>query len=134
MQLKRPHGNLSQVAKIVNLCGDSLKIYSGNDDQILPILSLGGIGVISVLSNIMPEYTSNIVHSFFNGDIDKSIKLQIDAIPLINALFCEVNPIPVKAALNEMNFNVGIPRLPLVELTCLNKEKLFREMRKFNIL
>lgn len=134
MQLKRLHGNLSQVAKIVNLCGDSLKIYSGNDDQILPILSLGGIGVISVLSNIMPEYTSNIVHSFFNGDIDKSIKLQIDAIPLINALFCEVNPIPVKAALNEMNFNVGIPRLPLVELTCLNKEKLFREMRKFNIL
>lgn len=134
LQLKRPHGNLSQVAKIVNLCGDSLKIYSGNDDQILPILSLGGIGVISVLSNIMPEYTSNIVHSFFNGDIDKSIKLQIDAIPLINALFCEVNPIPVKAALNEMNFNVGIPRLPLVELTCLNKEKLFREMRKFNIL
>ncbi len=134
MQLKRLHGNLSQVAKIANLCGDSLKIYSGNDDQILPILSLGGIGVISVLSNIMPEYTSNIVHSFFNGDIDKSIKLQIDAIPLINALFCEVNPIPVKAALNEMNFNVGIPRLPLVELTCLNKEKLFREMRKFNIL
>ncbi len=134
LQLKRLHGNLSQVAKIANLCGDSLKIYSGNDDQILPILSLGGIGVISVLSNIMPEYTSNIVHSFFNGDIDKSIKLQIDAIPLINALFCEVNPIPVKAALNEMNFNVGIPRLPLVELTCLNKEKLFREMRKFNIL
>ena len=134
MQLKRLHGNLSQVAKIANLCGDSLKIYSGNDDQILPILSLGGIGVISVLSNIMPEYTSNIVHSFFNGDIDKSIKLQIDAIPLINALFCEVNPIPVKAALNEMNFNVGIPRLHLVELTCLNKEKLFREMRKFNIL
>lgn len=134
LQLKKPHGNLSQVAKIANLCGDSLKIYSGNDDQILPILSLGGIGVISVLSNIMPEYTSNIVHSFFNGDINKSIKLQIDAIPLINALFCEVNPIPVKAGLNEMNFNVGIPRLPLVELTCLNKEKLFREMRKFNIL
>lgn len=134
MQLKKLLGNLSQVAKIASLCGDSLKIYSGNDDQILPILSLGGIGVISVLSNIMPEYTSNIVHSFFDDNIDKSIKLQIDAIPLINALFCEVNPIPVKAALNEMNFNVGIPRLPLVELTCLSKEKLFREMRKFNIL
>lgn len=122
------------MAKVANLCGDSLKIYSGNDDQILPILSLGGIGVISVLSNIMPEYTSNIVHSFFEGNINKSIELQLNAIPLINALFCEVNPIPIKAALNEMNFNVGTPRLPLVELTCMNKEKLFREMRKFNII
>lgn len=134
LQLKKPHGNISQVAKIANLCGDSLKIYSGNDDQILPILSLGGLGVISVLSNILPEYTTNIVHSFFDGDIRSSTKLQLEAIPLINALFCEVNPIPVKAALNEMNFNVGIPRLPLVELTCVDKEKLFREMKKFNII
>ncbi len=132
--IKEASGNISQAAKIANLCGDSLYIYSGNDDQITPILSLGGLGVISVLSNILPEYTSNIVHSFFNGNIEQSTKLQIDAIPLIDALFCEVNPIPVKAALNEMNFNVGIPRLPLVELSSVSKEKLFREMRKFFII
>lgn len=116
------------------MCGDTISIYSGNDDQILPVLSLGGIGVISVLSNILPEYTTNIVHTFLNGDIKNSTKLQLDALPLINALFCEVNPIPVKAALNEMGFDVGIPRLPLVELTSVNKETLFREMKKFNIL
>ena len=132
--IKEASGNISQVAKIANLCGDSLYIYSGNDDQITPVLSLGGLGVISVLSNILPEYTSNIVHSFFNGNIKQSTKLQIDAIPLIDALFCEVNPIPVKASLNEMNFNVGIPRLPLVELSSVSKEKLFREMRKFLII
>ncbi len=132
--IKEASGNIAQVAKIANLCGDSLAIYSGNDDQILPVLSLGGVGVISVLSNILPEYTSNIVHSFLNGDIKKATKLQLDALPLINALFCEVNPIPVKAALNEMNFNVGFPRLPLVELTSVGKEKLFREMKKFNII
>lgn len=98
------------------------------------MLSLGGSGVISVLSNILPEYTSNMVHSFFKGDIQNATKLQLDAIPLINALFSEVNPIPVKAALNEMNFTVGIPRLPLVEMTAVGKEKLFREMRKFKII
>lgn len=131
--IKEASGNIAQVAKIANLCGDSLQIYSGNDDQILPVLSLGGIGVISVLSNVLPEYTTNIVHSFFNGDVNKASKMQLDVLPLVDSLFSEVNPIPVKAALNEMGFNVGIPRLPLVELTCVGKEKLFREMKKFNI-
>lgn len=82
----------------------------------------------------MPEYTGNIVHNFLDGNIEKATKLQLDVLPLINTLFSEVNPIPVKAALNEMNFNVGIPRLPLVELTSVGKEKLFREMKKFNII
>lgn len=98
------------------------------------MLSLGGAGVISVLSNILPEYTSNIVKSFFKGDIQNATKIGLNAIPLINALFSEVNPIPVKAALNEMGFNVGIPRLPLVEMTAVGKENLFREMRKFKII
>ena len=113
------------------MCKDKITIYSGNDDQIVPVLSLGGIGVISVLSNIFPEYTSNMVHNYLNGNLEVSKKMQIDSIPLINSLFSEVNPIPIKAALNEMNFNVGIPRLPLVELTPTNKEKLFRELRNF---
>ncbi len=132
--IKEASGNISQVSQIANLCRDSISIYSGNDDQILPVLSLGGIGVISVLSNILPEYTSNIVHNFLNGKVNEATKLQLDALPLINALFAEVNPIPVKAALNEMNFNVGIPRLPLIELTAVGKENLFKEMKKFNLI
>lgn len=118
--IKEASGNLSQVAQIAHLCGDDLHIYSGNDDQVLPILSLGGIGVISVLSNVKPEYTHNMVYNFFDGNIDIATKMQLDAIPLINALFSEVNPIPVKAALNILGFNYGIPRLPL---TKMNKEK-----------
>lgn len=132
--IKEASGNISQVSKIASLCGDSIDIYSGNDDQIVPILSLGGIGVISVLSNIMPAYTCDIVKNYLNGNIKKAKDMQINALPLIDALFCEVNPIPVKAALNEMNFNVGIPRLPLVELSLLSKEKLFREMRNFKLI
>ena len=125
--IKEASGNLSQVAQIANLCRENLTIYSGNDDQILPVLSLGGKGVISVLSNIEPKLTHDIVQSFFDGDINTAIKLQLDSIPLINALFSEVNPIPVKAALNMKGFDFGIPRLPLVELSEKNKEKL----RKF---
>ena len=115
--IKEASGNISQVAEIAHLCGDDLHIYSGNDDQILPILSLGGLGVISVLSNVKPEYTHNIVQNFFDGDIQKATKMQLDALPLIKALFSEVNPIPVKAALNIQGYNFGTPRLPLTPMT-----------------
>lgn len=122
--IKEASGNISQVAQIANLCRDNLHIYSGNDDQAIPICSLGGLGVISVLSNIEPEYTHNMVWSFLDGKFDIARKMQLDAIPLINALFSEVNPIPVKAALNEIGFNFGIPRLPLVEMSEKEKENL----------
>ena len=132
--IKEASGNLSQVAEIAHLCVENLNIYSGNDDQITPVLSVGGIGVISVLSNIMPEYTHNIVSDFLNGNIKKAIDAQLNVIPLVNALFCEVNPIPVKAALNIMGYNFGTPRLPLIEMSDKNKEVLRNEMTKLNII
>lgn len=132
--IKEASGNLSQIAEIKNLCGDDLQIYSGNDDQITPILSVGGIGVISVLSNVAPEYTHNIVSNFNNGNIASSIEAQIKAIPLVKALFSEVNPIPVKSALNMLGFNVGLPRLPLIEMSETGKEKLKRELINFGLL
>ena len=115
--IKEASGNLSQVAEIASLCGDNLNIYSGNDDQILPVLSLGGIGVISVLSNVAPEYTHNMVYNFFDGNTKQSTSMQLNAIELVNALFCEVNPIPVKEALNMLGWNMGNPRLPLTKLS-----------------
>lgn len=115
--IKEASGNLSQVAEIAHLCGNNLNIYSGNDDQVLPLLSLGGIGVISVLSNVMPEYTHNMVQNFFDGNITEATKMQLDAIPLIKALFSEVNPIPAKAALNILGFDFGLPRLPLTKMS-----------------
>lgn len=115
--IKEASGNISQVAQIANLCGDNLHIYSGNDDQAIPICSLGGLGVISVLSNIKPEYTHDMIWNFLNGNFDSAKKMQLESLPLINALFSEVNPIPVKAALNEIGFNFGVPRLPLVEIS-----------------
>ena len=132
--IKEASGNLSQIAEISNLCKDELYIYSGNDDQILPILSVGGIGVISVLSNIAPNYTHNIVFNFLNGKIDEAINAQLKAIPLIKALFCEVNPIPIKAALNMLGYNVGIPRLPLIEMSNSGKDLLKRELKSFGLL
>ena len=126
--VKEASGNLSQVAEIKNLCGDDLNIYSGNDDQITSVLACGGIGVISVLSNIMPEYTHNIVEDFMNGNTKDSIDAQIKAIPLVKALFCEVNPIPVKAGMNMIGWNVGIPRLPLIEMSEQGKERLEKEI------
>ena len=122
--IKEASGNISQVAEIKALCKDNLHIYSGNDDQILPVLSLGGLGVISVLSNIYPKDTHDIVSNFLNGNIESSINLQIKTIDIIKALFYEVNPIPVKAALNMIGYNVGVPRLPLVEMSDSGKEKL----------
>ncbi len=122
--IKEASGDLSQISKIAHLCGDNLHIYSGNDDQILPILSLGGLGVISVLSNVKPKYTHEMIQNFFDGNIKEATKMQLDAIPLINTLFAEVNPIPVKAALNIQGYDFGEPRLPLIPASDGVKEKL----------
>lgn len=131
--LKAASGDLSQIAKTVSLAGEDLELYSGNDDQVLPILSLGGLGVISVLSNVAPKETHDMVMKFFEGDTKGAAKIQIDAIPLINALFCEVNPIPVKTALNLMGMNVGPLRMPLCEMEEANKETLIKAMKNFGI-
>ena len=112
--IKEASGNISQVAQISNLCGDNLYIYSGNDDQIVPICSLGGIGVISVLSNIKPKFVHDMVYDFLDGNIDKARKMQLNVLPLINSLFSEVNPIPIKYALNELGFNFGVPNKKLL--------------------
>lgn len=128
--IKEASGNLSQVAEIAHLCGDNLHIYSGNDDQILPVLSLGGIGVISVLSNIKPQLTCDIVNNFFDKNIPYAIDAQLKAIPLIKCLFSEVNPIPIKAALNMIGFDFGVPRLPLTEMSKANAEILKKEISK----
>ena len=128
--IKEASGNISQVAKIASLCGDNLDIYSGNDDQIVPILSLGGKGVISVLSNIMPKYTHDMVYEYLNGNLEKATKMQLEVIELIDMLFCEVNPIPVKYALNVMGYNFGVPRLPLTELSKTNQEKMVKVLKK----
>ena len=132
--IKEASGNISQIAEIANLCKDKLHIYSGNDDQIVPILSLGGIGVISVLSNIMPKYTHDMVQNFFDGKIEESRKMQLDAIDLIKALFSEVNPIPVKEALNILGYKFGEPRLPLVPMSKDARGVLEEEMKKMGIL
>ncbi len=129
--IKEASGNLSQVAEIAHLCGGNLRIYSGNDDQVLPILSLGGLGVISVLSNIAPKYTHDMVYNFLDGRVSEATKMQLDAIPLINALFSEVNPIPVKAALNFLGYNFGIPRLPLTPMSKDKELKLQETITNF---
>lgn len=132
--IKEASGNISQVAKIASLCKDNLDIYSGNDDQVIPLLSLGGKGVISVLANVMPKYTHEMVHKYLNGDVKEACKMQLDVLDLIDALFCEVNPIPVKYALNLMGYNFGKPRMPLIELSDSNKEKLESIMKKHNLI
>ena len=118
---------------IANLCGNNLTIYSGNDDQAIPICSLGGLGVISVLSNIKPQFTHDMIYDFLNGNIEKAREKQIKAIPLINSLFSEVNPIPVKAALNNLGFNFGLPRLPLLEMSEEKRKKLFENLNNQKI-
>ncbi|MGN1159848.1 MAG: 4-hydroxy-tetrahydrodipicolinate synthase [Lachnospiraceae bacterium] len=132
--IKEASGDISQVAKLAYLADGCIDIYSGNDDQITPILSLGGIGVISVLSNVAPKQTHDIVASYLNGDVETSKKLQLEAFPLIKALFSEVNPIPVKKAMNLMGQNAGPLRLPLTEMEEANAAKLETEMKKYGIL
>ena len=129
--IKEASGNISQVAKIAKLCGDDLTIYSGNDDQIIPILSLGGKGVISVLSNIMPKYTHDMVKKYLNGQVKEACKMQLGVLDLVEILFSEVNPIPVKYALNLIGYNYGKPRLPLIELSNENKEKMKIILEKY---
>lgn len=132
--IKEASGNLSQVAKIMNLTDGNIELYSGNDDQIVPIMSLGGLGVISVLANVAPKETHDICAKYLAGDVKASAKLQINAIPLVDALFSEVNPIPVKKAMNLMGMEVGPLRMPLTEMTEPNAEKLAKAMREFGIL
>lgn len=132
--IKEASGNISQVAKLAKLTKGAIDIYSGNDDQIIPILSLGGKGVISVLSNVAPKQTHDIVVEYLNGNVEKARQLQLEALDLCDALFCEVNPIPVKAALNLMGKNVGPLRMPLTEMEDNNKEKLQRAMKEYGIL
>ena len=131
--IKEASGNISQVAKIMHLTDGKADLYSGNDDQIVPILSLGGKGVISVLSNVAPQETHDICAKFFEGDVKGSLELQLKAIPLIEQLFCEVNPIPVKKAMKLMGMDCGSLRIPLTELTPQHEESLAKAMTEFGI-
>lgn len=127
--VKEASGNISQVAKIRQLCGDELDIYSGNDDQIVPVLSLGGKGVISVLSNLLPKETSRMCHDYLEGRVTESLNSQIRYLSLIDSLFCEVNPIPVKAAMAKLGFCENSVRLPLTVMEKEHEERLVRDMR-----
>lgn len=132
--VKEASGNFSAIAKLMSLTDGKIDLYSGNDDQIVPILSVGGKGVISVLSNVAPGQTHEICSAFFSGRTEDSARLQREAYPLISALFSEVNPIPVKAALNLMGKNVGPMRMPLTEMEPENKQKLKAAMEAYGIL
>lgn len=132
--IKEASGNISQVAKLAALADGCIDIYSGNDDQVLPLLSLGAKGVISVWSNVAPKKVHDTVQSFMDGDIEKATKLQLEAIDLIGALFCEVNPIPVKAAMNMLGYKAGSLRAPLTEMTDAGKEVLRKAMKDYGIL
>lgn len=132
--IKEASGNISQIAEIASLVGDKMDIYSGNDDQIVPIMSLGGKGVISVLSNVMPKKTVEICDAFFAGDVKKSCEIQLELLPLVNALFCEVNPIPVKAAMAAMGWCENYVRLPLTPMESQNEAKMLELMKKQNLI
>ncbi len=131
--IKEASGNISQVAEIAALTKGKMDIYSGNDDQIVPILSLGGKGVISVLSNVAPKYTHDIVAKFMDGKIEESRDMQLKALPLVHALFSEVNPIPVKTAMNLMGKEVGPLRMPMTEMEDAHKEVLKEAMKDFGL-
>lgn len=132
--IKEASGNIAQVAEMMQLTDGKVEMYSGNDDMVVPVLSLGGIGVISVLSNIAPRQTHDMVASYLDGDVKKSLGLQLSLLPLINALFTEVNPIPVKKAVSMLGFEVGPLRMPLTEIEDANRERLEREMIAAGIL
>lgn len=131
--IKEASGNISQIAEVIRLVGDKIDVYSGNDDQIVPIMALGGKGCISVLSNVLPEKSVEICDKFFAGDVNASAKLQLELLPLINALFCEVNPIPVKSAMAAMGFCDEYIRSPLTIMEDAHKKVLFDEMKKQGI-
>ena len=132
--IKEASGNISAVAKLASLANGCIDIYSGNDDQVLPILSLGGKGVISVWSHVAPKKVHDMVYAFLDGDIETAQKLQLEAIDVIGALFCEVNPIPVKAAMNMLGYKVGTVRAPLTELTYAHKEVLKKALKDYGVL
>ena len=132
--VKEANGDLSAILKTRKLCGDNLAIYSGNDDQIIPILSIGGKGVISVLSNVAPKITHDICQLYFDGKTQEAANLQIDYCDLIDALFCEVNPIPVKTAMNLLGWNVGKLRMPLSEMEDKNLEQLKTALKNHNLI
>ena len=131
--IKEASGNISQIVETAALCGDKLDIYSGNDDQIVPLMSLGGLGVISVLSNLLPKETSLLCHRYLEGDTKTALAMQLGYLPLVNALFSEVNPIPVKAAMAAMGFGENYVRLPLTPMEEAHAEKLYAEMKKCGI-
>ncbi|MBQ7924792.1 MAG: 4-hydroxy-tetrahydrodipicolinate synthase [Lachnospiraceae bacterium] len=132
--IKEASGNISQIAHLAAIAKGCVDIYSGNDDQIVPILSLGGIGVISVLSNVAPQQTHDIVQKYLDGDVKGSCQMQLEALDLCNALFCEVNPIPVKAALNLMGMGAGTLRMPLTDMEPANVARLEKAMKEYGIL
>ena len=132
--IKEASGNISQVAKIAQLCGDELNIYSGNDDQVVPLLALGGKGVISVVSNVKPQLVHDCCQAFFDGDTAKARDLQLEMLPLADALFCEVNPIPVKYAMNVLGWEAGECRLPLVEPSDAHKEQLEKTLQAAGLI
>ena len=132
--IKEANSNISKIVETFSLVGDKMDIYSGNDDQIVPILSMGGLGVISVLANLMPKETSLMCKKYFEGDVAGSAKMQCDLLPLINALFCEVNPIPVKAAMAAMGFCENYVRLPLTKMEPEHEEKLLALMKEQNLI
>lgn len=132
--IKEASGNISQVAKLMSLANGCVDLYSGNDDQIIPLLSLGGLGVISVLSNVAPKKTHDICQSFFDGDVKGACAKQLEAIDLINALFCEVNPIPVKKAIELQGRDLGVLRRPMSEMEPANAARLEKAMKEYGVL
>ncbi len=131
--IKEASGNISQIAEVAALCGDKINIYSGNDDQVIPIMSLGGKGCISVLSNLLPKESSEMCRKFREGDVKGAAEMQLKYLHLINALFCEVNPIPVKASMAKMGFCEDYLRLPLTSIEEDNRKKLYNEMKNVGI-
>lgn len=131
--IKEASGNIAQVAELMQLCEGKIDLYSGNDDMIVPVLSLGGVGVISVFSNIAPKQTHDMVIKYLEGDLKGSLDLQLKYFPLINALFCEVNPIPIKKAMNLLGYKVGPLRMPLTEMEPANAERLARVLKEADL-
>jgi len=132
--VKEASGDIGFIAKLMNQCDGKIDLYSGNDDMVVPLMSLGGLGVISVLSNVAPKYVHEMACKYLDGDVVASCQMQLDAIPLCSALFCEVNPIPVKAAMNLMGKDVGGLRPPLTVMEPQNQEVLIKAMKEFGLL